>query len=206
MDVYIFGIGNYSEVIIELALDCGHDIKGLYHYDDSRTGERVMGYKILGDYNTFYNSVKSGNIIVSVGDNHIRRKNFEEFEKRGYNLINLIHPNASISSTVEIGKGVYIHNNAMIWTKSFISDYSIISPKALISHHVKIGLANLISAGSTVGAYVTLNENVLVGNAAIILPKKMFIAKNTVIGAGSVVTKTCEENSIMVGNPAKNIN
>ncbi|HAB26481.1 MAG TPA: acetyltransferase, partial [Xanthomarina gelatinilytica] len=32
-DIYLIGVGNYTEVIIELAQDCGFNIKGLYHYN-----------------------------------------------------------------------------------------------------------------------------------------------------------------------------
>ena len=35
--------------------------------------------------------------------------------------------------------------------------------------------------------------------------KKLIIGKNSVIGAGAVVTKNVPKNSILIGNPAKNL-
>ena len=49
---------------------------------------------------------------------------------------------------------------------------------------------------------VKICENVWIGENAIILPG-IEIGKNSIIGAGSVVTKNVPENCIMAGNPAK---
>ena len=49
---------------------------------------------------------------------------------------------------------------------------------------------------------VKICENVWIGENAIILPG-IEIGKNSVIGAGSVVTKNVPENCIVAGNPAR---
>ena len=49
---------------------------------------------------------------------------------------------------------------------------------------------------------VILEDNVWIGDSAIIC-KGVRIGKNSIIGAGSVVTKNVEPNSIYAGNPAK---
>ena len=50
-----------------------------------------------------------------------------------------------------------------------------------------------------------IGENVWIGSKAIILPGIDCIGKNSIIGAGSVVTKEILPNSIVAGNPAKTI-
>ena len=49
---------------------------------------------------------------------------------------------------------------------------------------------------------VTLEDNVWIGDSAIIC-KGVTIGKNSIIGAGAVVTKDVPQNSIFAGNPAK---
>ena len=49
---------------------------------------------------------------------------------------------------------------------------------------------------------VIIGDNVWIGTGAIILPG-VKIGNSTIIGAGSVVTKSMPENSIVAGNPAK---
>lgn len=49
---------------------------------------------------------------------------------------------------------------------------------------------------------VIVEDNVFIGTGAIIL-KGVTIGRNSVVGAGSVVTKSIPENTIVAGNPAK---
>ena len=54
----------------------------------------------------------------------------------------------------------------------------------------------------TYPAPIVLGKNVWVGSNAIILPGVM-IGDNAIVGAGAVVTKDVEKNTIVGGNPAK---
>ena len=38
-EIYALGIGHNTPVSIDLAESCGYKIAGLYHYNDTRTGE-----------------------------------------------------------------------------------------------------------------------------------------------------------------------
>jgi acetyltransferase-like isoleucine patch superfamily enzyme len=49
---------------------------------------------------------------------------------------------------------------------------------------------------------VIIEENVWIGANAVILPG-VKIGKNSIVGAGSIVTKDVEENVIVAGNPAR---
>ncbi|USD38668.1 acyltransferase [Ferrimonas sp. SCSIO 43195] len=49
---------------------------------------------------------------------------------------------------------------------------------------------------------IIIKNNVFIGNGVRIL-KGVTIGENSIISAGSVVTKSCKENSIIAGNPAK---
>ena len=52
------------------------------------------------------------------------------------------------------------------------------------------------------GKAVIINENVWVGAQSIILPG-VTVGPNSIIGAGSVVKKDIEADTIVAGNPAK---
>ncbi|MGN9066979.1 acyltransferase [Ligilactobacillus agilis] len=60
--------------------------------------------------------------------------------------------------------------------------------------------------GDIVGSVkpVTIQDNVFIGMNAIILAG-VTVGRNVIIGAGSIVTKDCEDNSVYAGNPARKI-
>ena len=55
--IFALGIGHNTPVCIDLALACDYVIEGLYHFDDSRTGEQDHGFKILGSFGVTSKSV-----------------------------------------------------------------------------------------------------------------------------------------------------
>ena len=54
-EIYALGVGHNTPVLLELAENCGYKIKGLYHYNDSRTGEFDHGLEILGSFDDMMN-------------------------------------------------------------------------------------------------------------------------------------------------------
>ena len=49
---------------------------------------------------------------------------------------------------------------------------------------------------------IVIEENCFIGHSSIIMPG-VTIGKNSIIGAGAIVTKDIEEGSVVVGVPAK---
>lgn len=66
----------------------------------------------------------------------------------------------------------------------------------------KVALTVDERAGVPDSAPIILENNVWIGMNCIVL-KGVHIAENTIVAAGSVVTKSCMANSIYAGNPAK---
>ncbi|MBK5108708.1 MAG: maltose O-acetyltransferase, partial [Anaerolineales bacterium] len=83
-----------------------------------------------------------------------------------------------------------------------------------IGHHVMIGpgvqiytAAHPLQVEARIQGWeatkaIVIGDNVWVGGSAILLPG-VRIGRNTVVGAGAVVSRSVPENSVVVGNPAK---
>jgi acetyltransferase-like isoleucine patch superfamily enzyme len=120
---------------------------------------------------------------------------------------NDIGNNVSIGSGTDVEYEVKIEDQVRIHSQAFIPEYSILRKGCWIGPNVI--LTNARYPGSE-GVKLRLNgpelkENVKVGANSTILPA-VTVEKNSLIGAGSVVTKDIAENIIVAGNPAKKIN
>ena len=204
--IYLIGVGNYTEVIIELARDCGYTIEGLYHYNSDRLGDIVDGIEIIGTtQDIFEKDITNQNFGITIGNNNKRATLANKIREAGGTTPSLIHPKATISPSARIGKGCFIHHGAFVWTGSTIDNDCILSPNAFVAHHSKVNSGCSITPYSVVGSYCELEEQVVMGiNSNTI--SNITIGKNTVIGAKANVIRNCEPNVTMVGNPAKKLN
>ncbi|MFF2857185.1 NeuD/PglB/VioB family sugar acetyltransferase [Peribacillus sp. NPDC058002] len=205
-DIYIIGAGTYGEVMYELAILNGYNVKGFYDEDDSKVYSLVMEVKVKGKFSNLRDEeIHNNNYIVAIGNNKVRSEIMDKINSTGGLTPTLIHPKAVISDSAKIGKGVYIHGNTYIWTKTNISDYCIISPNVVIAHHSSLGKACLISTLSGVGASITIKDNVFVGMGSTLVTGVSLVGEGSIIGAGAVVLKNVEKECVYAGIPAKKI-
>ena len=103
-ELYALGIGHNSPVFIDLALACGYKIAGLYHYNDTRTGEIDHGYEILGSFDDLFakESLEGMSFLLTMGDNRIRTELSNKIIEKGGSVPTLIHPTAVISAFAKI--------------------------------------------------------------------------------------------------------
>lgn len=203
-NIYLIGVGYYTEVIIELAQDCGFEVKGLYHYNEERVGDIVLGVEVIGSTNAlFLQDIKNKNFGVTMGDNLLRENLANKIRGLGGLTPNLIHPTVILSPSIKIGVGCFLHANALLLTKSEIGNDCNISPNSMVSHHAMLGNACFLAPFSVVGAYSVIGNRVLFGINSIILPTKLVLGDDCVVGAKANVTKSFVAKTTLVGNPAK---
>ncbi|MBR4419458.1 MAG: sugar O-acetyltransferase, partial [Clostridia bacterium] len=103
-----------------------------------------------------------------------------------------------------LGKSVYFNFNATLVddTHIFVGDYTKFGPNVVIATAGHPILPSLREQAYQYNAPVKIGKCVWLGAGVIVLPG-VEIGDNSVIGAGSVVTKNIPANCVAVGNPCK---
>jgi acetyltransferase-like isoleucine patch superfamily enzyme len=125
-----------------------------------------------------------------------------------------IRPGAYIMgcSRIELGKGVILRPNCMLFGESCSLSVSIkIEDYVMLGAGVHIYINNhrydnveipIYHQGYYPDKAVIIRKGSWIGANTIILPG-VIIGENSVVGAGSVVTKSIPDNVVAVGNPAR---
>lgn len=105
---------------------------------------------------------------------------------------------------VHFGKGVYANFNLTVVddTHIYVGDHTMIGPNVTIATGGHPVLPALRERGMQYNMPVRIGVNCWIGAGALIMPG-VTVGDNSVIGAGSVVTRDIPENVVAVGNPCR---
>ena len=105
---------------------------------------------------------------------------------------------------VHFGKRVYANFNLTLVDDShiYVGDYTMIGPNVTIATAGHPILPELREKNYQYNIPVHIGKNCWLGAGVVVLPG-VTIGDNTVIGAGSIVTKDIPANVVAVGNPCK---
>lgn len=105
---------------------------------------------------------------------------------------------------VHFGKGVYANFNLTCVddTHIYVGDHTMLAPNVILATAAHPVLPSLREQGYQYNMPVHIGKNCWLGAGVIVLPG-VTIGDNTVVGAGSVVTKDLPANVVAVGNPCR---
>ena len=172
---------------------------------------RILKYMLLSNSKkiigkAIYNQPAqlSGNGIIMFGENVNIGINISPYFYNGCCYIDARNK----ESVIEMGDDIWINNNCIIISEGAGIK---IGNKTLLGLNVEIidsdfhDLNPLKRFGGKINmAKIVIEENVFIGNNVKIL-KGVTIGENSIIANGSVVTKSISKNTIVGGNPAKEI-
>lgn len=104
-----------------------------------------------------------------------------------------------------IGERTYINRNTIIdaCSRIQIGDDCAIGPNCYITDHDHTFSAGKKPLDSPLNSRPTIIKDEVWIGANVVILKGVTIGRRSIVGAGSVVTKSIPENAIAVGNPAK---
>lgn len=115
-----------------------------------------------------------------------------------------IHPRLVLGDRCSIGKRTNIssHNQVVVETGVLMGPSVVIMD---YNHEFSDPEKPILEQGVTPGGRIIIQRNCWIGQGAAILcgHGELIIGRNSVIGANSVVTRSCPPHSVVAGNPAR---
>ena len=189
--VFVWRKWSQAKVIIDILCAQGSQVEGLI--DDNSEIRELHGYPVFHGRSDLFP------LIISIGDNRIRRMISQHMQGV---FGRAIHPSAIVSPSATIGEGTVIMQGAIVQADAQIGKHCIINTGASIDHESVIADYVHISPHSTLCGNVYVGEGSWIGAGSIVIPG-LRIGRWCVIGAGSVVTKDIPDGVLAVGNRCK---
>jgi UDP-perosamine 4-acetyltransferase len=201
--VVIIGSGGHAKVVIELVRAEGkYQIKGCTGLSES--GFVLDDVPILGTDSVLPAILANGakKAFVAIGDNHLRLRLLAQVSDMGFELINAVSPDAVVSPSATLGRGIAIMAGAIINASVQIGDGAIINTNAGVDHDCRIGSGAHIGPGSVLAGNVEIGCASFLGAGTCVVPG-VRIGSRAMIGAGSVVVRDLPDDVMAMGVPAR---
>lgn len=199
----IVGAGGHAKVVTDLVLE--NKQYELVGYIDSDFSKKYRDICVVGedaDLSKFYEEGVSC-VFVALGNNQLRQKIQVKCEKIGYAVVNIISSRAYISPTVEMGKGNVIMNGAILHASTRLGNGCIINTNASVDHDCVIGDYTHVAPGVAISGFTHVGRECCLGTGSRIIDR-IVVGDRVTLGAGGVIINNVENDTIVVGVPAKN--
>lgn len=181
-----------------------YEVEGFYD-DDENLDDTINGLPLLGTLEDLSKRKDTVAVALGVGIPKIKQQIIDRLSANDFYFPSLIHPNVLIGKDfVKIGEGNIICAGNIITCNIVIENFVTLNLSCTTGHDTSIHSFSSFMPSVNISGEVIIGEAVYVGTGAKII-NQLEIGKNTVIGAGAVVSKSLPSNCTAVGIPAKPI-
>lgn len=208
--IAVFGAGGFGRevaMLIEQINDQKKQWDFIGFYDDGEEkGKIINDYKVLGGVEEINKTTEPLSLVFAIGNPSTKKKIHESIKKSEIFYPTLIHPNVQMGKRqfIKIGEGCIITAGNILTVNIELGNHVILNLSCTVGHDTIIKDYSSFMPGVNISGEVLINECVYVGTGAKII-NQLEIGKETVVGAGAVVSKSLPEKCTAVGIPAKPI-
>lgn len=206
--ILILGAGGHGRVVLDILLNARqHEVLGFLDNNADIHGRRIDGLPVHGgidDLAALREKLSVDGVVIAIGDNGARRGLARRVYDIGLDLINAVHPSATLAHNASLGRNVVVAAGVVVCANCQIGDSVILNTGCIIDHQTMIGEGTHICPGVRIAGRVKVEPGVFVGLGATIVPK-VTLGCESIIGAGSVVIDDVPPMATVVGVPARPI-
>lgn len=206
--IVIFGAGGFAREVLQILRDINRSAPGTWEPlgfivdAEYATEHTIQGLPVLGTIEWLQRN-KHVQVIIAVGSSSARRRIANRISGTCENsFATLVHPRSWLGDSIEIGCGTVICAGALITTDINIGEHVHINIGSTIGHDAILNDFVTLNPCVNISGNVTLSQGVEIGTGSVLIPYA-HVGSWVIIGAGSIVTKTLNDNVTAVGVPAK---
>jgi len=141
-----------------------------------------------------------GRVIVTVGENLLRARIYDEAVAAGAGLGTLVALTATASAPPASSAVLLEHSH--VGPRAVIAEGVIVNTAAVVEHDCQIDAFAHIAPGARVLGGAQVGYGTLIGSGAVVLPGAV-VGANVVVGASAVVTSNVPDGCVVVGVPGR---
>ena len=212
MNVIIWGATGQCIVLSELFMDLGYRVLAVFDNDTnaqsplpgvpSSTTVPMGSRSGLGDESD-QDGVAA--IVAIGGERGAERLHVQALlADAGLAIATAVHARAFVARDAEIGSGSQILAMSAVASRARLGAACIINTSASVDHECVLEEGVHIAPGAHLAGAVKVGRCSFVGTGAAVLPR-ISIGHDSIVGAGSVVTRDVPAGVVVAGNPARMI-
>nr|VFJ94464.1 MAG: sugar O-acyltransferase, sialic acid O-acetyltransferase NeuD family [Candidatus Kentron sp. LFY] len=201
-NLLIFGTGAIAEIAsFYFQNDSSFEVIGFVEIAEFMSKSSRSMYKPLVEWSVVKKKFHPEEVymFVAIGyrkTNSVRQTRYEEVKAAGYDCASYISTQATVF-TETIGENCFIlegntlqpftqiGNNVTMWSGNHLGHHSVVEDNVFIASHAVISGKCRIGANSFLGVNCCLHDGVVIG-------------ERSVVGAGVIVTESCETRSVFI--------
>jgi UDP-N-acetylbacillosamine N-acetyltransferase len=205
LSVVVWGASGHALVVADILRLRGHRVAGyLDNINPKRRGEAFGGAEVLGGPECLGTLRAEGleYMVIAVGDCTARLRLGAESHRRGWILLTVIHPSATVADSAELGAGCVLAAGSVINPEARIGANGIVNTCASVDHECILGDGVHVGPGAHLAARVTVGTATFIGVGCAIRDR-VRIGSQCVIGAGSTVVRDVPDGVVAYGSPVR---
>lgn len=203
-NIYIIGASGFAKEVFSLIMiENIYNVAAFIDVSPTKKFLEIGGFNIpIIDEMKFLENqdLYNSNIAIGIGSPQIIRRIFSKYSN--YCFPNIISSKSVLGLDVKLGRGNIITQNVIFTTNIEIGNGNIFNLSSTVGHDCKIGDFNVINPAVNISGGVKLGNENLLGVGSIIL-QYINIGSLNIIGGSSLVTKSIEDNKLVIGVPGK---
>jgi len=211
MDIAIYGAGGFAREVAWLVKQIPEPERKILCFidDDPEKQGRILNGISVFSFDQVTKKYPSAKIVTGIGSPSAREKVVKKIDRKGFEYVELIHPNVQISEWITKGIGSVICAGNILTVNVILGNHVQINLDCTIGHDVFMGDYATLAPGVHISGNVHIGKRVYIGTGANIIngtsEKPLVIEDDAIVGAGACVIRNVAEKDVVAGVPARSI-